>query len=183
MLKQEVKISFDTGTLTEIIEAKKLISHYAKHHPHAGALERLHWNRAHAEKKLAALQRVIRFMDRYDLISCPVRQRSLHTLSVEGVLSKQDRIPDARICHRDAGWDHVSYWRRVGDRAPRVILTEPYSISDRTIQSYDELADRFVLEYHISNDHALWNPPDTTAVLWHRAGESLIESRYAMKAA
>lgn len=72
MLKQEVKISFDTGTLTEIIEANKLISHYAKHHPHAGALERLHWNRAHAEKKLAALQRVIRFMDRYDLISCPV---------------------------------------------------------------------------------------------------------------
>ena len=60
------------------------------------------------------------------------------------------------------------------DKAPRVILTEPYCIDAGVIESYEALAKRFCLEYHISNDNALWNPPDSTAVLWHRAGERLI---------
>ena len=182
-MKQIVTIHFDTDTLTEIIEAKKPIDHYVKHYPRAGGLHHLHRNQAHAQDKLAILRRAVRFMDRYDLISCPTRQRSLQALSLGGVLPKCEQMQHDPVRYRDVGLDHVTFWRRAGDKAPRAIHTEPYRIDARTKQSYDELADRFVLEYHINNDNALWHPLLATAVLWHRAGESLIVPQYAAKAA
>jgi hypothetical protein len=171
MTQHNVTICFRGGRLTEMIEAKHPLRHYGKNYPHAGGLDGVYPNRAAAERKLGLLRRAVAFMDRYDLIRCTHGQSSILALSLgrKPRLAEQQHDP---LGYRPVdGWDHVTYWRRKSEPAPRVVITEPYGLGPRTLEAYAELAKRLDLTFYIDNKYGLWNPPDTIAVLWNRAGD------------
>lgn len=172
MKKHKVTIKYNGGCLRTTIESRHQLSYYSQHYPDAGALDAVYPNRESAQNKLDVLQRAIHFMDRYDLVGCLPKQKRLQWLSLGGVLSKYEQHPDDPIQKRQPGWDHVSFWRRAGERAPCIILTEPYKLDACILESFEALASRYVLEYHVSNEHTLYCPTATQTVLWHRAGES-----------
>jgi hypothetical protein len=176
-------IPFNGGEVSGIIQAEKSLKHYLRHYPRIAHLQMLHRERKHAMDTLSILKRVISVMDTYNLISCTHRQCSLLALSLGRLPTASERKMTALPGNHGAGWDHVSYWRRPGARAPCVVITEPYHLSRKTIERYDVLADRLDLDYHIGNDNALWNPPHSTAVLWHRRGDRLKVEQVNAKAA
>ncbi len=183
MKSHTLTIPFNGGEVSGIIQAEKSLKHYLRHYPRIAHLQMLHRDRKHAMDTLSVWQRVVNVMDTYNLISCVSGQRSLLALSLGRLPTACERKMTPLPGNHDTGWDHISYWRRPGARAPCVIITEPYHLSSRTIESYDTLADLLNLEYHISNDNALWNPPHSTAVLWHRAGECFEVEQLNVKAA
>ena len=182
-MQHRVTIQYQGYLLAKIIESKKPIGHYIKHYPRAGHLSLIHRNRRHAEDKLAILQRVVHFMDHYDLISCTRPQSSLQALSLGRRPTRLDQPPCLLPRNYHPGWDHVSYWRRAGDKAPRVVVSEPYHLDSRTVQAYTDLALCLNLDFEVSNTYALWHPPATTAVLWHRAHDYLTPSAVVADAA
>jgi hypothetical protein len=171
MTTHNLTIRYKGGLLTDTIEANHALSYYPKHYPYAGNLDAIHEHKAHAENKLATLRRTVEFMDKYGVVSCSLQQSSLEALSSKHVPMREDQLHSRISPVQSDGWDHVSYWRRPGDKVPTVVITEPYHINNETVRKYLELAHRLCLEFEISNKFALWNPPGTTAVLWHRAGE------------
>ena len=183
MKSHKLKIPFNGGEVSGIIKAEKPLKHYLRHYPRIAHMQTLLSERKHAMNVLAVYKRVVSVMDTYNLISCTRPQRSLLALSLGRLPTASERKLTLVPKTHDDGWDHMSYWRRPGARAPYVIITEPYYLSSRTIESYDALADLLDLEYHIGNENALWHPPLSTAVLWHRAGASLEVEQLNAKAA
>jgi hypothetical protein len=179
MTTHNLTIHYKGGLLTDTVDAIHGLNYYAKHYPFAGGLDIIHEHRAHAERKLATLRRTVEFMDQYGFVSCTLRQSSLQALSLQHPLMRDEEIHSRRNPAQTDGWDHVSYWRRPGDKNPTVVITEPYHIDNKTVQDYLDLAHRLHLGFQISNKFALWNPPGTTAVLWHRAREHWWDKRPA----
>ena len=172
MKKHTLRIRYSDGCLSHTLEAKHQLSYYSEHYPDVGGLNTVYPSRESAQNKLDLLQRTVRFMDDYDFVGCLPRQKRLQWLGLGGVLSEYDQHPDDPIEKRQPGWDHVSFWRHAGECAPCLILTEPYHLDAGILESFEALASRYVLEYQVSNEHALYCPAMTKTVVWHRAGES-----------
>lgn len=66
------------------------------------------------------------------------------------------------------GFDHTSWWRKPGDRLPLFCLTEPYHLNDAEIAGWEDVQDKFGLQYKIfpKSPKSLWVPNSTYMIFW-----------------
>jgi hypothetical protein len=95
------------------------------------------------------------------------------------VRSRASELP--KLCHKNpyhyypnpVGFDHTTYWRKIGIRYPLFCLTEPYHLPSNYEKSLEEEKDYYKtrgmnLEYKIyePSEKSLWVPNKTYMIFW-----------------
>ena len=146
---------YENKKFEKIITAKNDKEYYKKHCPRNNHLFKS--GRLAHHEMLDQLERDILFMDRTGFVASR-HQSPLHGLNHQYKGTKS-YYEDWRKYPYDVGFDHTTAWRRVGEKWPILVITEPYYFGRTEIGRWQEIYLNGVYKWFSikPSKNSLWN--------------------------